>query len=120
MPSLGRSLLALIIAILAASPADAGSLPVSVVSLTSPVAPFTDATIHVRTAPAAACRITVIYKSGPSRAKGLVPMQASAKGDVVWRWRVGSNTTPGHWPIKVACEKASEVGQLETAIEVRR
>jgi micrococcal nuclease len=76
--------------------------------------------IQVRTSPAANCQITVIYKSGPSRAKGLVPKQANAKGDVAWQWRVGSNTTPGRWPIKVMCEKGPDAAELETAFEVRR
>lgn len=97
----------------------AGALPVSLVSVTSPVAPFTDATIRVRTAPAASCRITVLYKSGPSRAQGLFPKDADMSGQVVWLWRVGSNTTPGRWPIIVACNKGQDEGQLETAFDVR-
>ena len=73
----------------------AAGLAVSLVQLSSPVAPFSDATISVKTAPAASCAITVLYKSGPSRAKGLDPKLADRSGFVQWRWRVGSNTTPG-------------------------
>jgi hypothetical protein len=112
-----RSLL-ILVAFFAGS-AWAGALPLSVVSLTSPVAPFTDATIRIRTAPQANCDITVIYKSGHSRAQGLIPKEADSKGDVSWRWRVGSNTTSGTWPIIVACSRGQDFGRLETAFEVR-
>jgi micrococcal nuclease len=108
-----------VVALLVGS-ASAASLPLTVVSLTSPVAPFTDATLHARTAPGADCEITVIYKSGPSQAKGLFAKQADLSGDVAWQWRVGSNTTPGRWPILVACSKGHDAAELETAFEVRR
>jgi hypothetical protein len=62
--------------------------------------------------------ILVHYKSGPSRAKGLVPKVASGSGRVSWTWRVGSNTTPGRWPIVVTCEKGNDHGELRTSFEV--
>jgi hypothetical protein len=114
-----RRRLLILVAFFASSAAWAGSLPLSVVSLSSPVQPFTEATIQARTAPGATCEITVIYKSGKSVAKGLVPKQADSRGDIAWRWRVGSNTTPGKWPIIVACSKGQDFGRLETAFEVR-
>jgi len=97
----------------------AAGLSVSLVQLSSPVAPFTDATITVKTAPAASCAITVLYESGPSRAKGLDPKLADRSGFVQWRWRVGSNTTPGRWPIVVTCEHEGNRGELRTVLEVR-
>jgi micrococcal nuclease len=109
---------ALLLLLSAASPAWA-ELPISVVSLTSPVAPFTDATIQVQTSPGASCSITVLYKSGPSRAKGLAPQTADSRGRVTWIWRVGSNTTPGQWPIAVRCQKGYDSGELKTSFEVR-
>jgi len=102
-----------------ASPLSAASLQVSLVSLSSPVARSGDATIQIQTNPGATCSITVHYKSDPSRAKGLVPQTADGKGRVTWRWRVGSNTTPGRWPIDVACRKGSDEGDLRTSFEVR-
>jgi micrococcal nuclease len=97
----------------------AADLRVAVVSLSSPVAPFSDATLEIQTAPGAACVIAVRYKSGPSRARGLVPKTADGKGRVAWLWRVGSNTTPGQWPIEVTCEKGAARGSLRTTFEVR-
>src|SRR6266851_5325478 len=99
-------------------PARAADLLITPISLTSPAAPFTDAILTVSTAPGANCSIVVYYKSGPSRAKGLVPKVASSSGRVSWTWRVGSNTTPGRWPIVVTCEKGIDRGELRTSFEV--
>jgi len=45
----------------------------------------------------------VRYKSGPSKAQGLGPKTADAGGDVSWSWKVGTNTTPGAWPVTITC-----------------
>ena len=47
-------------------PARAADLPVTLISVTSPAAPFSDATLIIGTAPGANCSIVVRYKSGPS------------------------------------------------------
>jgi hypothetical protein len=99
-------------------PARAADLLITLISVTSPAASFTDATLTVSTAPGANCSIVVHYKSGPSRAKGLVPKVASSSGRVSWTWRVGSNTTPGRWPIVVTCENGTDHGELKTSFEV--
>jgi micrococcal nuclease len=61
--------------------------------------------------PGAACTITVYYKSGPSKAQGLDPKNATADGTVSWAWKVGTNTTPGTWSIVVT---ATSNGQTVT------
>jgi len=108
-----------LLVLLLASLAVAGDLPVTLVRVTSPAAPFTDATLEAKARPGADCTITVLYKSGPSRARGLAPRQADGAGRVSWTWRVGSNTTPGQWPIEVTCRKGGETGTLRTSFEVR-
>ena len=110
---------ALAVLVLAVTAVCAADLPVSVVALTSPAAPSTDATLEIQTTPGASCAIVVRYKSGPSKAKGLVPKLADGKGRVAWTWRVGSNTTPGKWPIDVSCEKGADRGAVKTSFEVR-
>jgi len=94
-------------------------LDVGLVSLTSPVASGDDASLTVRAAPTARCHITVHYKSGPSKAKGLVSKLADMQGQVSWTWRVGSRTTPGAWPIVVTCSHAGLEGTLQTRFVVR-
>jgi micrococcal nuclease len=44
----------------------------------------------------------VLYKSGPSHARG-VGAKRAVKGIVSWAWMVGTNTTGGSWPIYVEC-----------------
>lgn len=66
------------------------------------------ATLIVRTSPNTACTIEVDYKSGPSRAQGLVPKTSDAGGNVSWTWIVGTRTTPGQWPITVTCGSATD------------
>jgi hypothetical protein len=99
-------------------PARAADLPITLISVTSPAAPFSDAALTISTSPGANCSIVVYYKSGPSRAKGLIPKLASSSGRVSWTWRVGSNTTPGRWPIVVTCEKGDDHGELRTSFQV--
>jgi hypothetical protein len=77
--------------------------------------PGSDATLVASVSPARICAITVHYKSGPSRAKGLYPKRP-VRGVVSWSWRVGTNTTPGRWPITIACGSA---GTMRTSFVVR-
>ena len=92
----------------------AGSPSVRRVSLT-PVHAGDAATLVAAVSRASVvCRITVTYKGVVSRAKGLGPKRPNA-GRVKWTWKVGSNTTPGRWPIHVDCGKA---GKLRTKIKV--
>lgn len=97
----------------------AADLAVSFVSVSSPVAAFSDAQVQVQTSPGAVCDIVVTYKSGPSRARGLHPVAADDRGRVAWQWRVGSNTTPGHWPIVVSCAKGNERAEARSSFQVR-
>ncbi len=112
--------LALVVAVIAglASPSLAQEVRVRVVSLTSPVSPGQDATIVAQTAPNADCRISVVYKSGPSRASGLYPKAADRRGVVRWTWRVGTRTTPGRWPIIITCSIGGREGTLRTSFDV--
>lgn len=94
-------------------------LDVGLISLTSPVAAGDDASITVWTVPAARCHITVHYKSGLSKAKGLVAKLADMQGRVSWTWQVGLRTTPGAWPIVVTCSHAGREGTLQIRFVVR-
>jgi len=114
-----RAAIATAVILLCFTAAGAIDVGVDLVSLTTPVAPFTDATLAAKTVPGAACTIVVLYKSGPSRARGLVPREANSRGVVSWTWRVGSNTTPGRWPVIVRCSVRDDVGELRTLLEVR-
>jgi micrococcal nuclease len=86
------------------------------VGVTSPARRNADASLIARVVPARRCTIAVLYKSGPSRAEGLGPKRP-VRGYVVWKWRVGGNTTLGTWPIQVDCGSA---GSFRTHFTVIR
>jgi len=73
------------------------------VEVTGPVAPGETATATALTAPGASCAVVVTYASGPSEAQGLDPKTAGDDGSASWSWIVGINTTPGSWPVDIAC-----------------
>jgi hypothetical protein len=61
------------------------------------------ASVTIHTTPQITCSITVLYKNGPSKAAGLYDQQADANGLITWSWKVGTNTTPGTWPVMIQC-----------------
>ena len=74
---------------------------VKLVELRTPVAQQGRARISIQGAPNTEYAIIVTYKTGNSRAAGLVPKVSNTQGFVSWEWNVGPNTTPGKWPITV-------------------
>ena len=116
--SLSRTLLAVLLSTLSTS-VMAAALTITVVSVTSVARPGTDARLQIDTSPGTACGITVIYKSGSSRAQGLVPKRANDKGRIVWVWRVGTRTTPGTWPIVIECTLGQQRAKGGTQFTVR-
>lgn len=86
------------------------------VGVTSPARRNADAALVARVVPARRCTIAVLYKNGPSHAQGLGPKRPF-HGYVVWKWRVGGNTTLGKWPIQVDCGSA---GSFRTHFRVVR
>ena len=85
---------------------------VRLVSVTSPIRHGAYATLNVSVSRTATCSITVYYRSGTSVAQGLYPKRGLR---LSWTWKVGTRTTPGRWPIVVAC--GSE-GRLQTSFVV--
>lgn len=63
----------------------------------NPVRPGRKATLTLRTNPGATLDLTVIYKSGKSKAKHLGVAVADETGHVSWTWHVSGNTTSGEW-----------------------
>ncbi|WP_181438725.1 TadE/TadG family type IV pilus assembly protein [Paenibacillus sambharensis] len=67
----------------------------------SPVRPGRKARVIASAAPNQAVSLTVIYKSGTSRAKHLGQATADEHGIVTWEWHVSGNTTSGTWEVQV-------------------
>ena len=102
----------IIVTTVAAAPA--ATTTARLIRVTSPVSRGYSATLVARVVPSRTCSITVTYKSGPSHAQGLYPKRPS-NGRVSWTWKVGTRTTPGRWPIRVACGSA---GSFRTSFVV--
>jgi hypothetical protein len=90
------------------------TVKVRLVSVTSPVGAGSSATVVAAAPTGTTCSIVVTYKSGPSSAAGLYAQRARG-GKVFWTWMVGTRTTPGRWPIDIACGAA---GSLHTSFVV--
>jgi hypothetical protein len=96
------ALVVLVSLVLAAS----ASATVKRVAFTATVSPNDYASVTVSVTPKARCTIQVIYDTVVSEAKGLGP-KAGTK--ITWRWKVGSATHPGRWPVKVDCGKSGKL-----------
>jgi hypothetical protein len=94
------------------------TVPAGFTEVTSPVARGGSAEAHLQTMPGAMCTIAVMSRPEPSSAAGLGPQTANASGMVVWTWMVGTNTTPGTWPIEAMCTLNSATGKTSSAITV--
>jgi hypothetical protein len=83
------------------------------VSFTSSVAANDGAMLSVLVSRHARCTITVVYDTTVSHARGL---GAKTGTRLTWRWKVGSSTHPGRWPVTVNCRKS---GTLKLHLRVR-
>ena len=92
----------------------------NLVSVTSPAKTGSTSTIVLQTVPNASCTITVIYKSGPSKARGLEPKVVDSNGKISWSWVVGTNTTPGTWPIIVTSKWQNGSDKLSASFKVEK
>jgi len=93
--------------------ADAGAA-VRKVEFTGVVSPNDYAQLRVTVSPRARCTIKVVYDTTVSSAKGLGPKTG---GTITWRWKVGSSTHAGRWPVTVDCGPS---GKLTVRLRVRR
>jgi hypothetical protein len=83
-------------------------------AFTGTVSPNEYASLTVSVKPGARCTIKVVYDTVVSKAKGLGRKTGSR---ITWRWKVGSNTNPGRWPVTVDCGKS---GKLSLRLRVLR
>jgi hypothetical protein len=86
--------------------ASSAGAAIHMTAFTSRVAPGSYAKLTVKVAPTARCTITVVCDTVVSHAKGL---GAKRGGTITWRWRVGTNTHPDHWPVTVDCGKSGKL-----------
>ncbi len=91
---------------------------VSVQSITSPIAPGSNASVTIRTNAGAKCTISVMYNNVASKDSGLVPKTADEYGMVTWAWTVGPSVPLGKWPVKASCANAKNSGVVDQDLVV--
>jgi hypothetical protein len=91
--------------------------PVKFLEVRSPVPHGGQGLVTIQTKPGTTCGITIVYKTGLSRAAGLGLQTADSRGYVTWTWKVGTRTTPGTWPIIVECG-TEQITRVHTTFDV--
>jgi len=81
--------------------------------------PGDNATESIETVAGASCTIEVVYKTTISKAEGLTAEAAGSDGTVSWTWKVGTNTTPGSWPIYMSCTLDGISKQIQDSVNVQ-
>lgn len=88
----------------------------AVQSISSPIAPGSNASIYIKTNRDSKCTIKAVYNKVPSKDSGLIPKTADEYGMVSWSWTVESTAPVGKWPVTVTCtwkkQTAVVVGDL--------
>lgn len=104
-------------------PAPDAAVGVSSQLLTSPVQPGENASLSIKTNPAANCEITLTYgelgeEDKQSTDSGLEPKVADAYGMVTWSWTVEASRPVGTWPVEVTCANEAKSGYLRVDLVV--
>jgi micrococcal nuclease len=101
-----RAFIPVVLLLLALAVTASASASVRKVSFTVVVSPNDYASLTVNVSPPARCSIKVVYDTVVSSARGL---DKKTGGRITWRWKVGSNTNPGRWPVTVDCGKRGKL-----------
>ncbi|MFC3748499.1 TadE/TadG family type IV pilus assembly protein [Paenibacillus sp. GCM10012306] len=65
--------------------------------------------VRAKIPPGTSANLTVIYKSGLSKAKYLGWKQADKDGYIEWEWKIGVNTTPGSWTLVIQTDDGQSI-----------
>ncbi len=76
-------------------------ISLQIVSITTPVKPYSYATLKVKTNPGAICSIALYHGSTEGAAGGLGKKVADGNGDSSWTWGIGPDTERGSWRVVV-------------------
>lgn len=104
------------------TPAENVPQGVSIQTLTTPVAPGSNASVIIKTNPASTCTIKVEYNKIASKDSGLSSKVSDEFGTLTWAWTVESTVPEGKWPVTVTCIRgklsAVVVGDLVVTREI--
>ena len=93
---------------------DSSSYKLELVSITSPAARNSEATVKIKGLPNTDYSIAVMYSSGKSGASGLEDKTSDSDGYITWSWKIGGRTNTGSYKIIVT----GKSDRLEFEIEI--
>lgn len=88
---------------------ETGGDSITVLEKPNPGYPGRQGTIRAKGEPGCRAQLTVIYKSGTSKAKYLGWAEADGGGIIEWNWKIGTNTTPGEWRFVIETDDGRSV-----------
>ena len=80
---------------------------IQIINFTDHVKAGKNASIQIQGSPNTLYHIEVIYTE-KSNAKGLESKSTDENGSVTWSWKVGNNTFPGSYKIKISNDNCSK------------
>lgn len=92
---------------------------VSVQSVTTPVTPGSNASIIIRTNPAATCTIRIENAGTKLQDSGLSKKTADEFGMISWAWTFKQTDPTGKWPIDVECKNKKHSAVVESEVVVK-
>jgi hypothetical protein len=76
--------------------------------------------VRAKIPPGTSANLTVLYKSGKSKAKYLGWKQADKDGYIEWEWKIGVNTTPGSWTLVIQTDDGQSVEVNFTVVDNKK
>lgn len=76
--------------------------PITLVNFTDKRKGGQNATITIKGSPNTQYKISVMYKSGASTAKGMEEKVSDQNGNVSWTWKIGTNTEKGSYRVIIS------------------
>jgi hypothetical protein len=99
----------------ATTPASGTPVPLTLVSLNTPVAVGANVTLSARTQPGISCSLTYNEPNGAaSNAEGLGGKNADSSGLVSWTWRISPTAQPGNGTARIVCGSSTATLQIQT------
>lgn len=99
----------------------ASTAPIGVATqmVSSPVKSGDNASITVKTNPAADCSISVTYNDIPAHDSGLIAKPADEFGLASWSWTVAPSAPKGTWPVWVTCKNKKNTAVVKADLGIQ-
>lgn len=93
---------------------------ITVTEMTKQAKVGSEASVSIKTAPHADCRIRLTIGGVVSKARGLGNKNAPPEGALRWTWQIDGAIKPGRYPLEISCIDGSQKQVYATTLEVVR